>query len=59
MSSRLFPVALAALVALAPLHRAGAQEQNAVQKMIDLNRQALAAFGTKDFEGATAADRLA
>src|SRR5947207_7130540 len=55
MSSRLFSVALAALLALAPLGRARAQEQGAVQKMIDLNRQALAAFGAKDYEGAKSA----
>ncbi|HXU81231.1 MAG TPA: hypothetical protein VN914_07525 [Polyangia bacterium] len=53
MSSRLFPV-VAALVALAPLG-AQAQDQTAVQKMIDLNRQALAAFGNKDYEGAKSA----
>jgi hypothetical protein len=55
MSSRLFPLALAALVALAPVEEARAQDQSAVQKMIDLNRQALAAFGAKDFEGAKSA----
>jgi hypothetical protein len=53
MSSRLFPV-VAALVALAPLG-AQAQDQTAVQKMIDLNRQALTAFGNKDYEGAKSA----
>src|SRR6185436_6040018 len=34
---------------------AQAQDQTAVQKMIDLNRQALAAFGNKDYEGAKSA----
>jgi len=53
MSSRLFPV-VAALVALAPVG-ARAQDQTAVQKMIELNRQALAAFGNKDYEGAKSA----
>src|SRR3954454_3528872 len=55
MSSRLFPLALVALVAFAPGEEARAQDQSAIQKMIDLNRQALAAFGTKDFEGAKSA----
>jgi hypothetical protein len=55
MSPRLFPLALAALVLSAPVERARAQDQNAVQKMIDLNRQALTAFGAKDFEGAKSA----
>src|SRR4051794_6772050 len=54
MSSRLFPLALAALVAAAPV-AARAQDPSAVQKMIDLNRQALTAFGAKDFEGAKSA----
>src|SRR3954471_19333207 len=55
MSPRLFPLALAALVLSAPVERARAQDQNAVQKMIDLNRQALTAYGAKDFEGAKSA----
>jgi hypothetical protein len=45
--------AVSALMALAPAARA--QDQAVLQKMIELNRQALTAFAAKDFEGAKSA----
>src|SRR5438093_8409051 len=51
-SSRIHSLALALLVALAPVAAARAQDQAALQKMIELNRQALSSFAAKDFEAA-------
>jgi hypothetical protein len=52
-----FPIRVAAvsalMIALAPAARA--QDQAVLQKMIELNRQALTAFAAKDFEGAKSA----